>query len=256
MPSFDSSGVQINYVIEGEGPPIVLVHGFTSDIEGNWRTTGILGALTSAGRQVIALDCRGHGRSEKPYDPAAYAGTAMADDVVALMDHIVLDRSDLMGYSMGGFISLSLLARRPERLHTVILGGVGDPAASRARRNPSAMAEAMEAPDSASITDPTTRAFRLFAEVQRADLKALAAMQRASSRRDWFDTSLLASVNLPVMVLVGERDDVIGPPEPLAAAIPGATLVKTPGDHITALVNPEFKQAILDFLSQHSPVPV
>jgi pimeloyl-ACP methyl ester carboxylesterase len=138
----------------------------------------------------------------------------------------------------------------------VILGGVGDLAASRARRNPSAMAEAMEAPDSESVTDPAVRAFRLFAEAQRADLKALAAMQRASNRRAWFDPSMLANVTLPVMVLVGEDDNVVGPPEVLAAAIPGATLVKTPGDHISALIRPEFKQAILDFLAVHSPVPV
>jgi pimeloyl-ACP methyl ester carboxylesterase len=256
MPSFDSSGVKINYTIEGDGPPIVLVHGFTSDFERNWRATGILGALVKANRRVIALDCRGHGNSGKPYDPVAYEGTKMADDVVALMDHLGLDRTDLMGYSMGGFISLSLLARHPERFHSVILGGVGDLAASRARRIPAAMAEAMEAADSSSITDSTTRAFRLFAETQGADLKALAAMQRGSDRRGWFDPSRLASVDLPVMVLVGEKDDVIGPPEPLAQMIPGATLVKIPGDHITALVKPEFVQAILSFLSQHSPVPV
>jgi pimeloyl-ACP methyl ester carboxylesterase len=256
MPEFDSSGVRINYVIEGDGPPIVLVHGFTSDIEGNWRATGILGALEDAGRRVIALDCRGHGRSEKPHDPAAYTGTAMADDVIALMDHIGMDRADLMGYSMGGFISLSLAVRFSHRFHSAIFGGVGDPAASRARRSPAAMADAMEAEDSASVSDPTARAFRLFAEAQRADLKALAAMQRGADRRDWFDLSRLSDITIPAMVLVGERDDIIGPPEPLATAIPGATLVKTPGDHITALVKSEFKEAVVTFLAQHSPVPV
>jgi pimeloyl-ACP methyl ester carboxylesterase len=256
MPSFDSSGVEIHYIAEGDGPPIVLVHGFTSDIAGNWRATGILGSLTGAGRRVVALDCRGHGRSGKPYDPAAYEGTTMADDVIALMDHLGLERSDLMGYSMGGFISISLIARKQERFNNVILGGVGDLAANRARRDPSAMAEAMEAPDSKSVTDPTVRAFRLFAEAQRADLRALGAMQRASSRRAWFDPSMLANVTLPVMILVGEDDNIIGPPEVLAAAIPGAILVKTPGDHISALIRPEFKQAILDFLAQHSPISV
>lgn len=256
MPSFDSSGVQIHYVIEGEGPPIVLVHGFTSSVAGNWRATGILGALTGTGRRVVALDCRGHGLSGKPYDPAAYEGTAMADDVIALMDHLGLQQADLMGYSMGGFISMSLLGRHQERFNNVILGGVGDLTASRARRDPRAMADGMEAPDSHSITDPTARAFRLFAEAQGADLKALAAMQRATHRRDWFNSSGLKDVTIPVMVLVGEKDDIIGPPEPLTATIPGATLVRTPGDHITALMRPEFRQAILDFLAQHSPVPV
>lgn len=256
MPGFDSSGVEINYEIEGDGPPIVLVHGFTSSVAGNWRATGILRALTKAGRQVIALDCRGHGLSGKPHDPAAYEGTAMSDDVIALMDHIGRRQADLMGYSMGGFISLSLLARKQERFHSVILGGVGDPTASRARRDPGAMAEAMAAADASSITDPTARALREFAEVQGADLKALAAMQRASNRRASFDPSTLKYVTIPVMVLVGEADNAVGPPEPLVASIPGATLVKTPGDHITALVKPEFKHAILDFLAKHSPVAV
>jgi len=256
MPSFNSSGVEINYVVEGQGPPVVLVHGFTSDIAGNWRATGILGVLIAAGRRVVALDCRGHGLSGKPYDPAAYEGTAMADDVIALMDHIGLHQADLMGYSMGGFISMSLLGRHQGRFSNVILGGVGDLTASRARRDPRAMAEAMEAPDSASITDPTARTFRLFAEAQGADLKALAAMQRATHRRDWFNSSLLGDVNIPVMIVVGESDHIIGPPEPLVAAIPGATLVRTPGDHVTALMKPQFRQAILDFLAQHSPVLV
>ena len=256
MASFDSSGIQINYTVEGEGPPIVLVHGFTSSLEGNWRATGILGALTGAGRRVIALDCRGHGKSQKPHDPSAYEGTAMADDVIALMDHLNLDRSDLMGYSMGGFLSLSLLARHAQRFHTAILGGVGDITSSRARRNPDAMADAMEADNASSVDDPTARAFRLFAEAQGADLKALAAMQRAATRRDWFDPSSLSGLDLPVMLLVGESDDIIGPPELLAAAIPGAILVRTPGDHVTALVKPESKHAILEFLARHSPVPV
>src|SRR5437773_12345851 len=126
MPFFDSSGVQINYITEGEGPPIVLVHGFASSLQGNWRATGVIGALTNAGRRVVALDCRGHGHSEKPHDPAAYEGTSMSDDVIALMDHLQIQQADLIGYSMGGFIAASLLTRQPERFHTVILSGVGD----------------------------------------------------------------------------------------------------------------------------------
>jgi pimeloyl-ACP methyl ester carboxylesterase len=80
MSSFDSSGVEINYVVEGGGAPVVLVHGFASSLQGNWKDTGVIPALVAAGRQAVALDCRGHGRSGKPHDPTAYAGTAMAGD--------------------------------------------------------------------------------------------------------------------------------------------------------------------------------
>jgi pimeloyl-ACP methyl ester carboxylesterase len=115
MASFDSSGVEISYVVEGRGPPIVLVHGFASNLQGNWRATGVIEGLMNAGRQAVALDCRGHGRSAKPHDPQAYKGTAMADDVIALMDHLGLAQADLMGYSMGALIASSLLVRKPER---------------------------------------------------------------------------------------------------------------------------------------------
>src|SRR3990172_7413846 len=126
MPAFDSGGVTINYVVEGSGATIVLVHGFASSLEGNWRAPGIIDALVGAGRRVVALDCRGHGESGKPHDPVPYDDTKMADDVIALMDHLGIGVADLMGYSMGGFLSASLLVRHPERFRSVILSGVGD----------------------------------------------------------------------------------------------------------------------------------
>jgi pimeloyl-ACP methyl ester carboxylesterase len=96
MPSFDSSGVRIHYVAEGNGPPVVLVHGLTSSIDRNWRLPGIIDALLGAGRRVVALDCRGHGESEKPHEASAYGGTAIGDDIVALMDHLGIDVADLV----------------------------------------------------------------------------------------------------------------------------------------------------------------
>ena len=115
MPTFESSGAKIHYIDEGAGPPILLVHGFASNIEGNWRATGIIAALTGAGRRVIALDCRGHGESDKPHDPKAYGVNVMANDAIALLDHLGITKTDLMGYSMGGYIATSLLLEHPER---------------------------------------------------------------------------------------------------------------------------------------------
>jgi pimeloyl-ACP methyl ester carboxylesterase len=255
MPTLDVDGVRISYLVEGGGPPVVLVHGFASSLHGNWRAPGIIDALVACGRHVVALDCRGHGRSDKPHDPQAYDGTKMADDVTALMDHLGIAQADLVGYSMGGFISASLLVRRPERLRSVTLAGVGDAlvAGGLNRERSQAIADALEAEDAGAAGDPTARAFRVFAEQSGNDLQALAAIQR--SFRGGFDPAKLTETDRPVMVLIGEGDTLAGPADALAAAIPGAKLVKVPGDHLTAVGAPAFKSAILDFLAEHSSVP-
>jgi pimeloyl-ACP methyl ester carboxylesterase len=254
MPTFDSNGVPINYLVQGEGPASVFVPGFASSLQGNWRAPGIIDAIAGAGRQAVALDCRGHGRSGKPHDPESYGGTQMADDVIALMDHLGIDAADLIGYSMGGFLSASLLVRRPERFRSVILAGVGDAvlAGGLGRERAAAIAGAMEGGDAAAGGDEVARGFRIFAERSGNDLGALAAMQRSS--RSGFDPAGLRSVTKPVMVLIGEGDTLVGSGDKLAGAIPGAKLVTVPGDHLTAVGQPAFKQAILDFLSEHSPV--
>jgi pimeloyl-ACP methyl ester carboxylesterase len=257
MPQFDSNGVSINYLVEGDGPAIMLVHGFASSLQGNYRAPGIIDALVKAGRKAVALDCRGHGRSGKPHDPEAYGGSKMADDVIALMDHLGIDRADLMGYSMGGFISSALMISHPERFRSVILSGVGDAILNRTgvalSERSSAIARAMEAEDGGASENETARNFRIFAERSGNDLAALAAMQRAPSRRS-ADTSKLSETKLPVLVLIGDGDTLVGSGDKLAASIPGAKLVKVPGDHLTAVGAPELKTAVLAFLAEHSPV--
>lgn len=253
MPQIDVGGVPINYIDEGAGPAIVLVHGFASSLQGNWRGPGIVDALMRAGRRVVAIDCRGHGRSGKSHDPDAYGGTKMADDVIAVMDHLGIDCADLWGYWMGGFIAASLLVRHPHRFRSVILSGVGNGLllGGRSRANSEAIARALEAKSASDAEHATARAFRVFAEQVGNDLQALAAIQRSS--REGFDPAKLRETDRPVLVLIGQGDTLVGPAEGLAAAIPGATLVKVPGDHITAVASPEFKEAALAFLAAHSP---
>jgi pimeloyl-ACP methyl ester carboxylesterase len=257
MPTFDSNGVAINYIVEGEGPPIVLVHGFASSLQGNWKAPGIVDALVGAGRKVIALDCRGHGRSGKPHEPDAYGGTAMSDDVIALMDVLDVAKADLMGYSMGGFIASALMVSHPDRFNSVILSGVGDALLNRTgvamSERSAAIARAMEASDGGKDETEVARNFRIFAERSGNDLAALAAMQR-SPRHTMFDASKLAQTTLPTMVLIGDGDTLVGSGDRLAAAIRGAKLVKVPGDHLTAVGAPQLKQAAIDFLAEHSPV--
>lgn len=250
MAEFTSDGVTINYIDQGEGPPIVLVHGFASSLHGNWRATGIAEALQKSGRRVVALDCRGHGRSGKPHDPEAYGGAKMADDVIALMDHLGIQQADLMGYSMGGGISASLLVRHPERFKSVILAGIGDAMLSGGPRR-QGLAEGMEAADASEVQDATARGFREFAERSGNDLGALAAMQR--SARATLDAAKLAEVRLPVLVLIGAEDTLAGPADRLAAAIPGARFRIVPGDHLSVFAQPDYTTAVLTFLGEASP---
>ncbi len=252
MPTFNSNGVHINYTIDGDGPPIVLVHGFAASIDLNWRGPGIIDALVAAGRKVIALDVRGFGKSGKPHDSAAYAGSAMQDDVIGLMDHLGIEKADLMGYSMGGFISSALMTTRPERFTTVILAGIGD-AIVTGWNNParsSELADAMDSPDGSARTEQA-RNFRIYAERTGNDLEALAAMQRAP--RNWSGNTGLGETKLPVLIIVGEQDALVGSGDKLAAAIPGSKYVKVPGDHLSAVAKPELKAAIIDFLKECSP---
>lgn len=243
MPSFDSAGVRIHYTDEGSGPPVVLVHGLTSSADRNWRRPGTIDALLKAGLRVVAIDCRGHGESDKPHDPAAYASGRMGGDVIALMDHLGLETADLVGYSMGGMIATSLLTRRPERFRRVIISGVGN-WILRARADQESRRPRRRGPIRAAVGGWL---MRRIARRMGNDPEALAAIAKAP--RDPLDTTKLASVTSPVLLLVGRNDRGAGTPERLAAAIPGARIEKVPGTHITAVIDPAFRRAIVEFLA-------
>src|SRR6184192_1879661 len=162
MPSFQHDGVEIAFLDQGEGEPIVLVHGFASTAAVNWVYPGWVTTLTRAGRRAIALDNRGHGASAKLYDPAAYHSASMAEDVRALLDHLGVARADVMGYSMGARIAAYLALAHPERLRSIILGGLANHLVEGVGL-PQSIADALEAPSLAAVSDPQGRAFRAFA---------------------------------------------------------------------------------------------
>jgi pimeloyl-ACP methyl ester carboxylesterase len=249
MATFDSDGVSIHYEEFGSGPPIVLVHGFASNLQDNWELTGWVRKLVSAGRRVIALDCRGHGDSGKPHDPMAYSEGTMSGDVIRLMDHLEIERADLMGYSMGGAIALDLILHKPRRFRRAVLGGVG--ALLRGVTESTAIADALSTDDPSTISSPVARAFRDFAEQRGNDLKALAACIRRGRARP--DAQTLASICMPVLVVVGEKDDLVSGADQLAAAIPGARLITVPvRDHITVVADSRFKEPVLAFIRWES----
>lgn len=247
MEYFDSDGCQIAWEEAGTGPPIVLVHGFAASAELNWKRPGWYDVLTEAGRRVVALDCRGHGQSDASDKPAFYSGTVMPMDVVRLMDHTGIEQADLMGYSMGAGIATWLLARRGERFRRVILAGAGGGALEGTRTDRSAVANELAAPEGSSNASPLARGFRAFAERGGGNLAALAAIMR--SKRPAPHREGLARVSHPVLVVVGEDDDLVGDPAPLAEAIPGARLVRCPGNHLTAVGQQAYKDAVLEFLT-------
>ena len=248
MPRFAHEDVEIAFLDEGEGEPIVLIHGFASNKEVNWVAPGWVTTLARAGRRVIALDNRGHGQSTKLYEPAAYHSAIMAQDVRALLDHLSLPRADVMGYSMGARIAAFLALADPQRVRAAVLGGLGIHLVEGVGL-PETIALALEAPTRAEVTDPTGFMFRSFAEQTKSDLRALAACMRGS--RQTLSAAEAGRIAAPLLVAVGSKDRIAGSPQELAALIPGARALEIPGrDHMLAVGDRLFKQGVLEFLAQ------
>lgn len=254
MATFQSNGLTLAFddirPDGGEVATAVLVHGFATNRAENWRRLGWYAAFERKGYRTVALDLRGHGESDKPHDPGAYGRTIMTADILALLDHLDLRRVELIGYSMGAHLSLSLAAAHGDRVSNLILGGVGARMVTgepRPDEGTMTMAEAMRADDPSVITDATLRGFRLFAENQGEDRLALAAC--GEGRGEGSDPDDFLRLAMPVLVATGSRDDIAGDPQVLADAIPGARAVSLPAcDHFSAIPHALFKAAVFDFL--------
>ncbi len=245
--SFTHQGLSLAYFDEGNpaGEPVLLVHGFASTANVNWVYPGWLKTLADAGYRVIALDNRGHGASDKPKDPEAYRPAVMAQDVIALQDHLGLPEVNLMGYSMGARISTFAALARPQRIRSLVLGGLGigmtdgvgdwDP-----------IADALLASSLDEVTHARGRMFRSFADQTKSDRHALAACIRGS--RDLVSRQAMSSIDIPTLIAVGTKDDIAGSAEDLAALMPNARALDIPNrDHMLAVGDKVFKAAVLDF---------
>jgi pimeloyl-ACP methyl ester carboxylesterase len=245
---FDSDGVNIAYIDEGEGEPVLLLHGFASNTVTNWIDTGWVRTLTEAGRRVVAFDHRGHGKSEKLYEPAAYGAPVMAEDARRLLDHLGIARADIIGYSMGARVAAFLVALHPERVRSVVFAGLGINMV-RGMVGTGPIAHALEAPRIEDVTNDTARSFRAFAEQTKSDLKALAACMRGP--REKVTKEQLAAIRVPVLVAVGSKDVIGGSGAELAALIPDAQFLNLEGrDHMKTTGDKYFKQGVLEFLAK------
>jgi pimeloyl-ACP methyl ester carboxylesterase len=248
MPSFHHGAVEIAYLDEGEGDPIVLVHGFASSKNVNWVYPVWVSELKNNGRRVIALDLRGHGDSSKLYDPKDYSIKILAGDVIALLDHLKFERADIMGYSLGSRITAVLARSEPQRLRSAILGGIGIGLIKGGGPGEN-VARALEAPSLDDVTDPVGRTFRAFADQTRSDRRALAACLRGS--RELMTERQAAEITVPVLIAVGTKDEIAGSADELGKIIPGSRVLNIPNrDHMRAVGDKVYKTGVLEFLSR------
>jgi pimeloyl-ACP methyl ester carboxylesterase len=252
---FSSGGVEIAYIDVApdrtdRAEPILLIHGFASNHRINWVNPRWVETLTRTGRRVVAFDNRGHGASQKLYAPADYRSDLMARDAANLLDHLEIERADVMGYSMGARIASFLALARPAMVRSLILGGLGDRLVHGVGL-PVGIAEAMEASSLDSVSDPLQRMFRAFAEQTKSDLAALAACIRGS--RQTLTPAGVARIAAPALVAVGTRDVIAGDPHKLAAMMAHAEALDIPGrDHNLAVGDRIYKEGVLAFLERRA----
>ena len=218
----------------------MLVHGFASSYERNWREPGWVDLLHDEGRAVIGVDLLGHGRAAKPSDPAAYA--ALEDSILAAMP--ADGKADAIGFSLGAQLLLLAASAAPGRFRRIVLGGVGDNVFASA--DPEPVARAVETGQAAQEAGPAGAALTHFAMAPGNDRAALAACLRRP--RAPLTEAEVAAVRVPVLVVLGERD-FAGPATRLIAALPDARLVAlSRTDHFGTPKDFRFVQAALDFV--------
>jgi pimeloyl-ACP methyl ester carboxylesterase len=256
---FNSKGVRIHYTDEGRGEPVLLIHGFTANIALNWRAPGVIKALARNYR-VIALDNRGHGKSDKPHDPKKY-GRQMVEDAVRLLDHLKIKKAHVVGYSMGAIITAKLLVTHPDRLLSATLGGHGGLQEGEDLRYLEPLAKAFEKGKGAEAMfrfltpkkKPSAQQVAVVTLLLRAnDTKALAAVLRSFNELKVPKAKLKAN-RVPTLALIGEKDSLKKSVDGLKGTMGHLKIVVLKGaDHMTAMARPEFVKSLQEFLRKHA----
>ena len=242
------STADIAYLDEGEGDPILLIHGFASNAMTNWGNPGWVKLLVDSGYRVIALDNRGHGKSQKFYEESAYRLEQMADDAAALLTHLNLEKAHVMGYSLGARISSTLGSRSPQLIDKLILAGNGYNMIEGSFDS-SEIHDGLAADSLEDVKTQIGIEFRTFAESTGSDLKALAACIMGG--RHYIPKQLFETLEPQTMVIVGTEDTVAVDGEKLASIIPNGHFEPIPKrNHMNAVGDKVYKQAVLDFLDK------
>jgi pimeloyl-ACP methyl ester carboxylesterase len=262
---FVSNGVKIHYITEGQGEPVVLIHGFSANAMMNWVLPGVFANL-SKHYHVIALDNRGHGQSGKPHEIEKY-GPEMIEDIVHLLDHLHIEKAHIIGYSMGGFITEKLIVTHPERVICAVVGGAGwrrpddsNPIieeVAKSLEEGHGIAPLMKALTPPGVPVPTDEQIKARNQLIMAgnDPKALAACIR-SMRNLAITKQQLKQNNVPVLAIIGEKDPLkVGVDDMTGVMANLKVIVVTKGDHMTTFQSPKFTGAINEFLSAHSRHP-
>jgi pimeloyl-ACP methyl ester carboxylesterase len=261
--SFDSKGVKIHYVVEGKGEPVVLIHGFAADVVTNWRLPRIMQELAKD-YQVIALDCRGHGKSGKPHDAKQY-GKAMADDLARLLDHLKIKKAHVIGYSMGGGVAMVFAMEHPDRTQSATIGGFGLSTPRDHKNLLKDLADSLEKDKGFTPLFEVVSAKKMSPDMMMAldkvllavnDPKALVACLRGFQELADTPTADLAkklkAANRPLLALMGDDDPFKPGAVALKKAIPEVELVLLKNaDHFSAIIDPEFTRALHTFLKKH-----
>ncbi|MEL6541546.1 MAG: alpha/beta fold hydrolase [Pseudomonadota bacterium] len=243
--SFD--GTRLAYYREGEGRPVVLLHGLFSSAQMNWIKWGHAALLAEAGFEAIMLDFRVHGESDAPQDPAAYPSGVLVRDAAAFVEHLGFEEGayDLVGFSLGARTALHAVAHGVLHPRKLAACGMGLEGLSEWQRRSAHFKRVIDEFDTIKPGSPLYVA-RTFLKSQGVDRVAARLLLDGMEA---FDVDALANISIPTAAICGDEDQDNGSAQNLAATLPNATYIEVPGTHMNSVIKPDLGEAIVAFLS-------